>query len=262
MKVKCEYCDSYISDTEAFCPNCGAPNTHMQRSASGVPKTIPELQSFCTARNLPLEQMRFFIGEDYRQPRAYGVYQDAEGQFVVYKNKADGSRAVRYRGTDEAYAVNEIYQKLKSEIANQRAYQSGRGTTRVRAQNNKSKIALIIFGVVFALYVLLSIFRGSGPANGYYNYNGDYYYSQNNSWYAYDTNSYTWIPSSVDDELSSHYSDYYESYDYSSGYNVDDFSGSSYYVEPDYSSDWDDDSDWDWGGSDWDSGGSDWDSDW
>ena len=25
MKVKCKYCDTFIEDTEANCPNCGAP---------------------------------------------------------------------------------------------------------------------------------------------------------------------------------------------------------------------------------------------
>ena len=43
--------------------------------------------------------------------------------FIVYKNKADGTRAVRYKGTDEAYAVNELYLKLKDEILNQKAHQ-------------------------------------------------------------------------------------------------------------------------------------------
>lgn len=127
MQVKCEYCGNYISDTDAVCPVCGAPNDQMQRSGTGVPKTVEELKAFCEARSLPLEKMRFFIGQDYRGPRAFGVYRDGEGRFVVYKNKSDGSRAVRYRGKDEAYAVNEIYQKLKTEIANQRSYQASRG---------------------------------------------------------------------------------------------------------------------------------------
>ncbi len=31
---------------------------------------------------------------------------------IVYKNKADGSRSIRYRGPDEAYAVRALYEKL------------------------------------------------------------------------------------------------------------------------------------------------------
>ena len=53
---------------------------------------------------------------DVLQPKAFGIYKDSDGNFVVYKNKGDGTRAERYRGKDEAYAVNEIYQKLRSEI--------------------------------------------------------------------------------------------------------------------------------------------------
>ena len=125
MKIKCEYCGAMIEDTEDKCPNCGAANTNVKRMADRTPKTIEELESWYRARNLPpYETTRFFIGIDYRQPRAFGIYKDGN-EFVVYKNKADGSRAVRYRGTDEAYAVNEIYLKLKSEILNQKARNSG-----------------------------------------------------------------------------------------------------------------------------------------
>lgn len=267
MKVRCEYCGNYLLDTEDVCPHCGAPNEHQQRSGSGVPKTIEELKRFCAARSLPLAKMRFFIGQDYREPRAFGIYRDEEGLFVVYKNKADGSRAVRYRGTDEAYAVNEIYQKLKTEIANQRQYRADRGSTRSGGGGRKSgptltAILIVILALSFIITTLFSIIRGSRPGNGYYSYNGSTYYNQNDVWYGYDDSSYGWLPVVVDEELSDNASEYYSSSYYSSDYGVEDFSDSSYYVEPDYDSDWDDDDDWDWGGSDWDSGSTDWDSDW
>ena len=86
------------------------------RSADGVPKTIEELKAFAKAKNLPLEEMRFFIGVDYKEPKGFGIYEDQDGNFIVYKNKGDGTRAERYRGKDEAYAVNEIYQKMKTEV--------------------------------------------------------------------------------------------------------------------------------------------------
>lgn len=87
----------------------------------GVPQTIEELKAWYTAHNLPPEEVtRFFIGKDYKEPKVFGIYQDGE-RFIVYKNKADGSRAIRYEGGDEAYAVNELYLKLKEEIARQKA---------------------------------------------------------------------------------------------------------------------------------------------
>lgn len=57
MKVKCDYCGSFIEDTDETCPNCGAVNSHLMRSADGVPKTIEELKAFAKAKNLPLEEM-------------------------------------------------------------------------------------------------------------------------------------------------------------------------------------------------------------
>lgn len=105
-----------IPENVEQCPYCGASNNSIKRTADGTPKTIAELAKWYEDRHLPpYEITRFFIGIDYRQPRAFGIYQ-AGNEFIVYKNKADGTRAVRYQGTDEAYAVNELYLKLKDEI--------------------------------------------------------------------------------------------------------------------------------------------------
>jgi len=84
------------------------------------PRTILELKYFCQDHNIPAEKMHFFIGEDYRGPKAYGVYQDEDGHFIVYKNKADGTRVVRYSGPYEDIAVNELYEKMKAEVEAQR----------------------------------------------------------------------------------------------------------------------------------------------
>ena len=125
MELKCEYCGAFMNDTDKTCPNCGAVNKHHKRVADHTPQNIEELKKWYEDRNLPpYETTRFFIGIDYKKPKAFGIYEE-NGEFIVYKNKADGSRAVRYRGSDEAYAVNEIYLKLKSEILNQKAGQRG-----------------------------------------------------------------------------------------------------------------------------------------
>ena len=120
-QVKCEYCGSYIEDCEEFCSQCGAVNDNYVRSASGTPKTIEELKSWYVARKLPPEETtRFFIGKNIKEPKAFGIYKDGRN-FIVYKNKANGQRAVRYKGTDEAYAVNELYMRLKEEILHQKS---------------------------------------------------------------------------------------------------------------------------------------------
>ena len=124
MKIKCDWCGSWINDFDQVCPNCGGVNNNYNRHANGVPQTIEELKAWAKEMNLPLEEMRTFIGEDYKGAKAFGIYKDqTDGTFVVYKNKEDGTRAVRYKGTDEAYAVNELYQKMKERVAVQKAHQ-------------------------------------------------------------------------------------------------------------------------------------------
>lgn len=121
MKITCEYCGTIYDDSEELCPGCGASH-HEEQMGNSAPKTIEELKQWYEARNLPPSDVtRFFIGENYKRPKAFGIYKEGT-YFIVYKNKADGSRAVRYKGTDEAFAVNELYMRLKEEILNQKAH--------------------------------------------------------------------------------------------------------------------------------------------
>ena len=298
MRQRCEYCGNWIDDTDETCPHCGAPNEHMMASAEGVPKTIEELKAFCEAHHLPLEDMRFFVGEDFKEPRAFGIYQDGE-DFVVYKNKANGERAVRYRGHDEAYAVNELYQKMKSEIANQRLHQANKGAGRRREMRAKAREAhargakgrgakggrwarirsnldvIIVLAVLVASVGALIYMMVDGPYAGYYDYEDTTYYHNGSGWYYFDATASDWTR---DDDppatLLENSQDYYTTYEWDDSLGATDFTESPYYVPPsssdegdddgwyDWDSDWDDD-DWDWDSSDtWDSGYTDWDSDW
>ena len=113
MKIKCDYCGNYLDDSDEKCPYCGAANNGIKRTGNGVPRTIEELKQWYIDKKLPDENTtRFFIGRDYPGPKAFGIYKQADGDFVVYKNKADGTRTTRYVGKDEAYAVQEIYLNL------------------------------------------------------------------------------------------------------------------------------------------------------
>ena len=229
---------------------------------NGVPKTIEELKQWYVDKNLPPEDTtRFFIGTDYKDARAFGIYQDeATGDFIVYKNKSDGSRAIRYQGKDEAHAVNELFLKLRDEIANQKVnngYEINRGN---QVQRKQSNIGTKIFVAIFALtFAIISFFAITSPKRGYYLYNDDYYYYQNGSWYEYDDYQ-GWYYVTTPRDLKKHSSDYYQSY-YYNYYDIDSFENSSYYQEPTSSDDDDWDSDWDSSDS-WDSGSTDWDSDW
>ena len=270
LKIRCDYCGNFISDTDENCPHCGAPNAHLQRSAAGVPKTIAELRAFAAAHDLPMAQMRFFLGEDCREPRAFGIYQDEEGLFVVYKNKASGERAVRYRGRDEAYAVNELWQKMRTEVQQRK---SGRTGTRSSAPQRKMpgkwyQNPLLIFAAAFLAFALIGgLADRNTPDQGYYSYDGGHYYYDSDDWYLYDAGTDDWYETDVDSDLHTNYGDYYEGSGYSSGADYEDFQDSDAYADSDtedssWDSDWDDD-DWDWdSGDSWDSSDTDWDSDW
>lgn len=115
---KCPYCGGTVRSNEKTCPSCGSLNPHYVLDTQRIirdPKTVEELKEYCAERDMPLLRMRFFIGEDTSEPRAFGIYTDAAGNTVVYKNKGDGSRAVRYSGPDEAYGVKQLFTKLLEE---------------------------------------------------------------------------------------------------------------------------------------------------
>ena len=120
-KLVCEYCGNWMEDTDEKCPTCAAANPNHKRVASTTPVSIEELQQWYRDRNLPDEEItKFYIGKNVQVPGAYGIYKEYS-DVVLYKNRADGTRAIRYKGSDEEYAVNELYLKLKEEILNQKA---------------------------------------------------------------------------------------------------------------------------------------------
>ena len=272
MARYCEYCGSSLEANDRICPSCGAPAPAVDASDApettqhSIPHTIDELKAFCREHHMPLAQMRFFIGQDYPDARAFGIYRDYTGDFVVYKNKADGSRAIRYRGPDEAYAVREIYLKLKDETAKRRGGMGSARTVRsseTAGRKRSAPLSTIVF-IVIAVVLAIGMILPSGtkkPNQGYYHYQDDYYYYQGGDWYYYSDSMLDWIAAGiVDAELEDNFDDYYTSSYYHDNFGIEDFKDSSYYdpyVEED-----DSDDDWDYDYDSWDAGDTDWDSDW
>ena len=285
MKTFCDYCGSVIDDSIEQCPNCGAVNVHIQRSGNQVPKTIEELQAFAQAQGIPLEKMRFFIGIDYKEPRAFGIYKEpSTGNCVVYKNKADGSRAIRYRGTDEAYAVNEIYQKMKAELLERKQADLNRGKTtnsyqpkpasnggRRKGRNGIMWGILITIVAMFGLaMIVMAISDYKSPNRGYYDYYGTPYYYSGGAWYTPDEDGGWAHADNAPDKLKENYNDYFEAKDYSDldadyADDIEEYQTEAYSYDDDddswNDSNWDDD-DWDYDYDDYDYYDSDWDSDW
>lgn len=164
MKIACIHCGNLYEDTELSCPKCGAVNKTVRMKDSS-PKTIEDLRSWYMDRGLPpYETTRFFIGIDYKQPKAFGIFREGE-MFIVYKNKADGTRSIRYAGSDEAYAVNELYMRLKEEILNQKGENKKtddlpveepvRISSKTISANKRTNIMAVISAVLLVIQGLL-----------------------------------------------------------------------------------------------------------
>lgn len=278
MKVKCDYCGAMVDEDRTSCPQCGGKINGANRMASGEPRTIEDLQQWYQAHQLPPEEVtRFFIGKDVREAKAFGIYRDDNGDFVVYKNKADGTRAVRYQGSDEAYAVNELYQRLRSEIADQKyrakpqesgsefnfrplykddeypdyseldeeekRYQHRNSGSNGSGGNSSGWAKFCLLALFWLISFALAMGTKYGGSSGNYNSGGGnsgYYYEYDDD---DDDSGLRWNTHNDSSTNNNNDSNWWDS-------------GSS-----DDSWDWDSDSSWDSGDS-WDSGSTDWGSDW
>lgn len=271
MKIFCEYCGSELDTTQEECPNCGAKNPNFQRTVKGTPKTIEELKAFCDSKGLKLDKMHIHIGEDFKQPKAFGIYKNEQnGHFVVYKNKANGQRAIRYDGTDEAYAVNELYLKIKDLLMEAKAATSGRTSSpKGRLKPSKTPVLYYVICIFFLIVIVGALVYACIAAmidkryNGYYEHRGTTYYRHGSYWYEYDEDTESWsstgdMSSKIDREED------FIGNDYDNDVEAEEFPVDDYSSDWESDDDWDSDDDYDWDDSydDYDFGGGDWDSDW
>ncbi len=263
--------------------------------------SLQEYKDFVEKHNIPLDTIRFALGEDKgHEPRWFYIYQDRfTGEWVVAKNKNDGSTAERYRGFDEAAACQILFDKMQEEF-NKRQYASGSGSSRNEYGGHKKKRnatiifdkILIIITLIVSVYILAEGYfdrqaAKRRPGQGYYVFQvtyddgslwDDLYYYLDGDWYYYDDEYNDWYwdgDFAYDDD---YVRDYYVGSYYSSldGYydgDAWDFDDTSYYQnyeenrynnsDNNYYDDDDDDDSWDsYDWDDWDSNDSDWDSDW
>ena len=255
----CAYCGTALGPGDEICPSCGAPNPHHVpggEAGTRKPRTIEELRAFCESKGMPLEKMRFFIGMNELSPRAFGIYREG-GRFIVYKNKSDGSRAVRYDGPDEAYAVNELYLKLLEEYRlRQNGGSGGTRSSGARRRPNRRSTAIIIAVVVLYLLLQFAVKRIGHRKDGYYSTGDNLYYRYGSSWYM-DSGYDDWVE--TDSFPMDNYGSYYVGDDYNDSWDGSDFKESDAW---DSLQDSGSDSDWDTDYDSWDSGDTDWDSDW
>ena len=137
---------------------------------------------------MPLEKMRLFVGEDYRQPRAFGIFQEGD-RFVVYKNKADGSRAVRYNGPDEAHAVGELYDKLLDECHRRDIWPDGKpkGLEKKRKLELRRLVSIVVVMALLMItvtFIVMYLDDREHAHDGYYRFDDQgIYYCYGGDWY-------------------------------------------------------------------------------
>ena len=260
--------------------------------------SINEFKDRAIENNITLEDKRFFVGTDCHEPRCFGIFQDEiTDEWVVYKNKSDGTRIERYRGHSEAEACQILWDKLEEEI-NMRLHRYGgslgpggsgpyarttsgetipRGADMPPAQRDGSKKSALLIIIIFALIAglsggLFSFLRGKvrtttyRDSNTYNSYDSTYDYNSYDNYDSYDSydyyNDYDYY-NNYNSYDSYDYNDYnsYDSYDFNDYNSYDSYDYNDYNSYDSYDSydyDWDSGSDWD----SWDSWDSDWDSDW
>lgn len=267
MSDRCPHCGAMILPRDKFCPQCGTPLEAEGKSIDYaeddgwqpgmIPVTIGQLSAYCEYNEMPLETMRFFVGEDYRQPRAFGIYQEGD-QFIVYKNKADGSRAVRYHGPDEAYAVGELYDKLLDECHKRDIWPDGKPEDAIRDEKRAKRQFFLMAAGMLAVFIVVSFFAFRDQErrhahDGYYRFDDPgLYYCYGDDWY-YNDAYYDWV---LWDSMSYDEGDYLgDDYDASWGYSNFEESETWERIQEENRTSSDD-------YSSWDSNDTDWDSDW
>lgn len=230
------------------------------------PTTIEELKLWYEWHNLPPEEVtRFFIGKNIEEPKAFGIYKNEEGDCVVYKNKANGERAIRYQGADEAFAVGELLQRLKDEIIRQKA--KNRSTATMSTDGDEYEPSQMstwdvikeivqehskVSWVVFCLFLgLLGRCLSNEAPDGYYYYEGNDYYHQSSQWYYFDKSLNDWVRTEKVQGVNKKNASQYSQPGFFKGKQ---FTETQWYHDND-SYDWD-------SGDSWDSNSTDWDSDW
>lgn len=171
-----------------------------------IPKTIEELKKWYRDSGLPGEEITgFYIGKDYKFPKVFGIYLDLDSlNYIVYKNKSDGTRAIRYEGQDEEYAVKEFFTRLVQEIENQKNNQynddQSNNDESPKSRNHFNvkvcSILIIILLAVFGIFFEIQSQKNTGYSDTYYDYyDDDYDYDD----YDYDDDSSSsWDSSSTD----------------------------------------------------------------
>ena len=97
-------------------------------------RSIQEIKEQAEILGMPLEKMHFYVGEDSKSPKCFGIYKDAQGNTVVYKNKSDGTswkmRSVSVRKTGTGGDTSRIWPQVMNTAESIRKKSGGERTER------------------------------------------------------------------------------------------------------------------------------------
>lgn len=117
-QIRCKACGEWINDTDKFCSNCAAQNNkQVDVSNDDIPDTIAELRKWYMQQIAINNKIRrYMIGFSSDDPNAVGICKSGDS-FIVYENDSNGVPTAKYKGTDEAYAVNAMYLLIQSDLS-------------------------------------------------------------------------------------------------------------------------------------------------
>ena len=239
-----------LAEAAEHCPLCGAPVAVEEEPEPEVPaqqpeqtpRTVAELLALCDSFETDPAAHRFYIGKDEKDATGYGLFVDEFGDYVFYHNHRSHQRSIRYKGRDEAYAVGELYSRMKEahlfyrpvarqEESGKRHHHSHSGqSSRQRKRIRRRRWAVAIAAVVACLVAAVVLrWQALQPKDGYYHYQDRYYYLQQRQWYAYDSVMETWSKTQPNETVVANHSLYYRSTYYWEGSPVSDFRESGFY---------------------------------
>ena len=117
-QIRCKACGTWIHDTDNFCSHCAAPNSQqVDVTKDDIPDTIVELRKWYVRQTAINNKIRrYMIGFSSDDPRAAGICKNGN-LFIVYENDENGVPNIKYKGPDEAYAVNAMYLQIQSDLS-------------------------------------------------------------------------------------------------------------------------------------------------
>ena len=252
MDKKMVYRPDLAEDATEFCPLCGAPVAPEEKSEpeaspaqpETAPRTVEELLALCASFEADPAAYHFYIGEDEKDAVGYGLFVDEFGDYVFYHNHRNQQRSIRYKGRDEAYAVGELYRRMKEarvfyrpvsrqeeggERRHHHSHSGQSGRQRRKARRIRLAVAIGAAVVVCCVAAVVLRWRALQPKDGYYHCQGRYYYLQQHQWYAYDSVMDNWEKTDANPTIVANHQAYYRSIYYWEGSPVSDFRDSGYY---------------------------------